>query len=87
MKTLPISEANKRFASLIRDVEGGRKFLITRYGRPVAVMMSPKEYESLKETIAVTRDRRLMHEISAGLAILRGRKARRYTMKELRLLD
>jgi prevent-host-death family protein len=35
-KTIPLREANQSFARIVREVEGGAMFTITRNGAPVA---------------------------------------------------
>jgi len=57
--------------------------MITRNGRPAAVLVSPEEYDSWQETRAIRADRDLMREIRAGLAALKARKSRLYTLEEL----
>ena len=57
--------------------------MITRNGRPAAVLVSPEEYESWRETRLIRADRDLMREIRAGLAVLKARKARLYTLEDL----
>lgn len=84
MKTLSLSEAKAKLSELIEDVERrDEEVLITRNGRPAAVLVSPDEYESWKETFAILSDKQLRREIRAGLAALRARKARLYTLEEL----
>ena len=84
MKTLSLSEAKARLSGLIEDVESrDEEVVITRNGRPAAVLVSPEEYDSWKETRAIRADRDLMREIRAGLAALKRRKARLYTLEEL----
>jgi antitoxin YefM len=84
MKTLSLSEAKAKLSELIEDVEGrDEEVVITRNGRPAAVLVSPEEYESWKETRAIRADRDLMREIRAGLAALKARKARLYSLEEL----
>jgi PHD/YefM family antitoxin component YafN of YafNO toxin-antitoxin module len=46
-------------------------------------LISPDEFESLKETIAVRSDASLMNEINKGLKTLKAKKARLYTLEEL----
>ncbi|HVQ74110.1 MAG TPA: type II toxin-antitoxin system Phd/YefM family antitoxin [Candidatus Binatia bacterium] len=58
------------------------QIMITRNGRPAAVLLSPDEYESLTETRAVSSDEALMVEIRRGLRALR-RGGRMYTLEEL----
>ena len=84
MKTLSLSEAKAKLSGLIEAVERrDEEVVITRNGRPAAVLVSPDEYESWKETLAIRADRDLMREIKTGLAALRARKARLYTLDEL----
>lgn len=84
MKTLSLSEAKAQLSGLVEDVaRRDEEVVITRNGRPAAVLVSPEEYESWKETRAIRADRDLMREIRAGLAALKARKARLYTLEEL----
>jgi len=57
--------------------------MITKNGRPAAVLISPFEYESWIETTAVQSDTELMDEIKKGLAQLKKKKAKLYTLEEL----
>lgn len=84
MKTLPLSEAKANLSGLVEDVERrDEEVMITKNGRPAAVLVSPDEYESWKETLAVRSDKNLMREIKTGLAALKARKAKLYTLEEL----
>ena len=84
MKTLSLSEAKAKLSRLVEAVERrGEEVVIMRNGRPAAVLVSPDEYESWKETLAIRSDKELMREIKAGLAALKARKARLYTLAEL----
>ena len=84
MKTLSLSEAKAKLSGLVENVERrDEEVVITRNGRPAAVLVSPDEYESWKETYAIRADKGLMREIRTGLAALKARKARLYTLDEL----
>ena len=84
MKTLSLSEAKAKLSGLVEAVERrDEEVVITRNGRPAAVLVSPDEFDSWKETLAIRADRDLTREIKAGLAALRARKARLYTLDEL----
>jgi len=84
MKTLPLSEAKSRLSGLVEQVRAlEEQVVITRNGRPVAVLVSAEEFERWKETIEVRGDAALMKEIRAGLRALKARKARLYTLEEL----
>lgn len=83
MKTLPLAEVKAKLSRLLdRVAETDEEILITRNGRPAAVLVSPDEYEAWKETQAIRSDRELMTEIRRGLRALR-RGGRIYTLEEL----
>jgi antitoxin YefM len=84
MKTISLSEAKARLSGLVEEVaRRDEEVVITRNGRPAAVLVSPEEYDSWKETRAIRADRDLMREIRAGLSALKARKAKLYTLEEL----
>ena len=84
MKTLPLSEAKSQLSGLVEQVRAlEEQVMITRNGRPAAVLVSAEEFERWKETIEVRGDAALMKEIRAGLRALKSRKARLYTLEEL----
>ncbi len=63
-KTLPISEVKARLPELVTGVaEREEEIVVTRNGKPVAVLVNHLEYESLKETIDVLSDPELMQQI------------------------
>ena len=84
MKTLSLSEAKMKLSRLVEDVRAmDEEVVITKNGSPAAVLVSPDEFESLKETLAVRSDADLMKEIRSGLKALKGRKAKLYSLAEL----
>jgi antitoxin YefM len=84
MKTLSVSEAKMKLSGLIDTVNAtDEEVMITKNGRPAAVLVSPEEFESLKETIAVRSDSSLMKEIKKGLRALKAKKAKMFTLEEL----
>ena len=67
-KTLTLSEAKARLSELVATVEQTEEELvITRNGRPAAVLVSADEFESWKETREIQRNPALMREIKQGL--------------------
>jgi prevent-host-death family protein len=83
MKTLPLSEVKTRLSQLIDQIESRDEVItITRNGRPAAILVSPDEFESWKETVAVRSDTELMKEIRRGLRGLK-RARKLYTLEEL----
>ena len=82
MKTLPLAEVKANLTQLIDQVvKHDEPILITRNGRPAAVLVSANEYDSLCETAAIRSDRELMAEIRQGLRGLK-RGAKIYTLEE-----
>jgi antitoxin YefM len=84
MKTLSLSEAKMKLSGLVRGViDTDEEIVITKNGTPVAVLISPDEFESLKETNAVRYDAGLTEEIRKGFRALKEKEARLYTLDEL----
>ena len=83
MKTLSLSEAKMKLSELIENVYStDEEVVITKNGRPAAVLVSPEEFESLKETIEIKSNPDLMGEIKKGLSALK-KKTILYTLEEL----
>jgi len=83
MKTLAVAEAKMKPSELVEAVYlRDEEVLITENGRPAAVLVSPEEFESWKETIELASSPDLMAEIKRGLAGLK-KKGRLYTLDEL----
>ena len=84
MKTLSLSEAKMKLSALVDVVSStDEEITITKNGRPVAVLVSPDEFEGWKETQAVISDADLVTEIKEGLKALKSKKARLYALEEL----
>ena len=84
MKTLSISEAKMKLSALIDSLSvTDEEVIITKNGRPAAVLVSPDEFESWRETLIVRSDNELMEEIKTGLNALKNKKASLYTLDEL----
>ena len=84
MKTLSVSEAKMKLSALIEMVKTtDEEVVITKNGRPAAVLVSPDEYESWRETMIIRSDADFMAEIKKGLSAIKGNKASIYTLAEL----
>jgi len=63
-KTLPISEVKAKLPELVTGVsEREEEVVVTKNGKPAAVLVNYAEYERLKETIDVLSDPDLMRQI------------------------
>ena len=60
-KVVPLTEARASLSELVDSVEREHEqVVITRNGKPVALLVSPDEWESMEETIEVLSDPELM---------------------------
>ena len=68
-KTLPISEVKARLPELVTGVQDREEeVVVTRNGKPAAVLVSYAEFERLKETLDVLSDPALMRQIEESRA-------------------
>ena len=73
MVIMSVSEAKIKLNKLVERVgEGAEEVTITRNGRPVAMLVNPRDYESYRETQASRDDPELTAEIRRGLRQLEG---------------
>ncbi len=83
MKTVPLAVAKAKLSRLLDTVATSEESVtITRHGKPAAVLLSPDEFDSWQETLAIRSDPGLQLEIRRGLASLR-RTRKLYTLDEL----
>lgn len=84
MRTLPLTEAKSKLSGLVDRVRKlNEPVVITKNGRPVAVLVSHDEFESWQETLAIRRDPEFMKEIRRGLRDLKAGKGKLYSIDEL----
>ena len=81
-RVLSLSEAKTHLSRLVAGLEKEEsELVITRNGRPAAVLISADEYESWRETREIRRNPALMNEIKQGLSQLA--KGQRFTFEEV----
>jgi antitoxin YefM len=84
MTTLSVSEAKMKLSALTDSVNTTHEeVIITKNGKPVAVLVSPDEFESWRESMQIRFDVDFMKEIKKGLIALKKDKASLYTLEEL----
>jgi len=67
-QALSISEVQAHLPKLVTGVEEGEEeIVVTRRGKPAAVLVNYIEYERLKETLDVLSDSELMRQIRSSL--------------------
>jgi antitoxin YefM len=63
-ETLSLAAVKARFSELVDRVERQQdRVIVTRNGKPAAVLISPDDLESLEETLAIMSDRSLTAQI------------------------
>jgi antitoxin YefM len=81
-RVLSLSEAKTHLSRLVADCEKDvEELVITRNGRPAAVLISADEYEGWRETREIMRNRALIRKIGQGLRQLE--KGRRFTFEDV----
>jgi prevent-host-death family protein len=65
LKTLPLTDARKDFPNIVDEVSSRHEHVvITKRGKPAAVVMSVDEFESWQETLEIMADRGAMAAIA-----------------------
>lgn len=81
---IPLAEVKNRLSEVVSDVEKTHaRVVVTRHGRPAAVLMSVDDLESLEETLEIMSDPKAMREIRAGQRELAQGKTKRLTKEEV----
>ena len=63
-ETVPFTEAKTHLSDLVdRTSREHERFIVTRNGKPAAVLLSPEDLESLEESVAILGDRALLGSI------------------------
>jgi antitoxin YefM len=70
-ETLPLAEIKAHLSEIVDRVEREHdRVVLTRNGRPAAVIISPDDLESLEETVAILSDPKAMRAIRKAEADL-----------------
>lgn len=88
MKTLGFSAARRELSRLVDEVAQKQEHVvITKQGRPKAVVMSSDEFESWQETLEIMADPEAMASIKRGLRDIKAGRVTAYdeVRKRLRL--
>lgn len=82
-KTIPLSEARARLSELLDELESRHEHVvITRKGRPVAVLVPTAEYDAMEETLEVLHDDQLLEALKESEQDVRA--GRLVSLKDLR---
>lgn len=63
-ENLPLAEVKNRLSEVVAEVEAQHgRVVITKHGRPAAVLMAVEDLESLEETLAILSDPEAMADL------------------------
>jgi prevent-host-death family protein len=63
-KTLSLTEVKSHFPQLVTGIqERADEVVVTKNGKPAAIILNVEDYEALKETIEILSDKGLMRRI------------------------
>ena len=81
--TLPLAEIKKRLSEIVDGVEHRHdRVVLTRNGRPAAVILSPEDLEALEQTLDILSDPKSVRAIRKAEAEIDQGKT--FTAEELR---
>ena len=84
METLSLSEAKMKLSGLVDRVNTtDEEIVITKNGRPAAILVSPDEFDGWKETLLIRSDPNFLKELIKGIRALKQGQAKLYTLEEL----
>ncbi|MCY3585279.1 MAG: type II toxin-antitoxin system Phd/YefM family antitoxin [Acidimicrobiaceae bacterium] len=67
--TAPLTDVRNNLSEIVDEIDRtGTQCVVTKHGRPVAVILSSDEYESLVETMNILSDQDTMAAIAQGEA-------------------
>lgn len=67
-ETIPFTDAKAHLSELVDRVTKEReRILVTRNGKPAAVLMSPDDLDSLEETLEILEDSELVRSLRISL--------------------
>lgn len=73
---MSLADVRNRLSEVVEQLEREHgRVVITKHGRPAAVVLSVEDLESLEETLAVLSDEPLTREIRQGLCEVADRSA------------
>lgn len=85
METLPLATVKAHLSALVDQVEDThQRVVVTRNGRPAAVLINPDDLESLEETVEVLSDPAAMRRLRKAQAeVARGEVVDEQQLTEL----
>lgn len=77
LEVIPLTQARQAFLQLVQKAEKGLgRYVLTKHGRPVAVLLGYEEYRRLEETVKLLVDQKLAGELAQAVQDLARGKGR-----------
>ena len=77
IKIITLKELRPALPKVVDSIDGRMdRFVITRHGKPVLVMLGIGDYEALMETLDILADKKAMTGIKAGIVDMQKGKTR-----------
>jgi prevent-host-death family protein len=68
LEAISITEARQKFLPLLSKIKSEPyRFMVTKHGKPIAVVMDYAEYSSMVETLKLMEDRQWSQRLDQGL--------------------
>lgn len=81
---LPLADVKNRLSEVIERLEREHgRVVVTKHGRPAAVMLSLEDLESLEETLEILSDPKLLDEVRKGTRDVKAGRTVHLTRDEL----
>jgi antitoxin YefM len=81
---LPLADVKNRLSEVIERLEREHgRVVVTKHGRPAAVMLSVEDLESLEETLEILSDPKLLEEVRKGDRDVKAGRVERLSRDEL----
>jgi len=82
-ESIPLAEVKNRLSEVVERLEREHgRVVITKHGRPAAVVLSIEDLESLEETLEIVGDTALLADIEASLRDLAEGRVQTLTKEE-----
>ncbi|HAH20129.1 MAG TPA: prevent-host-death protein [Candidatus Omnitrophica bacterium] len=84
VNTITLKELRPELPAIIKKIDSRLdRYVVTRRGKPVAVMISPDDYEGLLETVEILSDKESVKRIKQAKQQIK--EGRTVSLEELRL--
>ena len=84
VNTITLKELRPELPAIIKKIDSRLdRYVVTRRGKPVAVMISPDDYEGLLETVEILSDKESVKRIKQAKQQVK--EGRTVSLEELRL--